>query len=102
MISSVALRSLVGGLALVALGACEEIRQVRETPNLTSGYGEATLDTMTKQIADPLPVDTRTPSNMSGERAALAMERYKTNTSIKPRAVGTGVSIGGGGGSGGK
>lgn len=102
MISSVALRNLVGSLALVALGACEDIRQVRETPNTAPGFGASTLDIMAKQIVDPLPVDTRTPADMSGDRAALAMERYKTNTSIRPRAVGTGVSIGGGGGGGGK
>jgi hypothetical protein len=94
------IKSVMVAVALLGLGACAEdpTGEVPQTTATTPGFGEAFLTTMTNQIVDPTPVDLKTPPNLHGDRASLAIERYKTNTSVRPRVVGTGATAGGGGG----
>lgn len=83
------------GLTLV-LGSCGEIQKTQETTATTPGFGASFLGAMENQIVDPVPYDTATAPELDGDRAALAMQRYKTNTSVRPRVIGTSGAGGGG------
>ncbi|MGV3512815.1 MAG: hypothetical protein ACO1OX_12525 [Novosphingobium sp.] len=89
-----ALRLGILGAAL-ALGGC-----------VTDGggeqaLGEATNRTLRAQIVDPSPVYEYADPTTSGELAAAAVQRYRTDKVKKPERVRTSDLSQGGGGSGG-
>lgn len=89
--------------AACALGACQHDNP-RGYPYMggPDNFGEANRVTMAAQVVDPSPeYDTGTPES-SGEHAAQAAERYRTDKVKKPDKVRTsdtafGDSSGGGG-----
>lgn len=102
---SVLTRSTTAGIALLGLVACgqvqQEIVESRETTATSRNFGDAVLSSISNQIVDPTPVSTETPPEFDGDRSALAIQRYKTNTVRRPAVVGTGGPLSGGGGGGG-
>jgi hypothetical protein len=89
------LRSLVvvGGLMLLA--GCEH--SLTE-PKDAASFGEPNRQTMLAQVIDPDPqYDTATPPS-SGEHAAQAIERYRTDKVKKPERIRTTQGASGGSG----
>lgn len=101
---SVLTKSTTAGIALLGLVACgqvqQEIVESRETTATSRNFGDAVLSSISNQIVDPTPVSTETPPVFDGDRSALSIQRYKTNTVRRPAAVGTGGPLSGGGGGG--
>ncbi len=64
-------------------------------------FGEANRQTNAAQIIDPDPVYPTVVPETSGEHAAQAVDRYRTDKVKKPERQRTSRSITGGGGSGG-
>jgi type IV pilus biogenesis protein CpaD/CtpE len=64
-------------------------------------FGEANRQTMAAQIVDPAPVYETASAAGSGEHAAQAIERYRTDKVKKPEKLRTSNGIAGGGGGGG-
>ncbi len=99
---SAATKSTTAVIALLGLVACgqvqEQIVETRETTATSRNFGDAVLSSLSNQIVDPTPVDTDTPPVFDGDRSALSIQRYKTNTVRRPAAIGTGAPLGGGGG----
>lgn len=79
--------------AVMLLGGCV-------TDGGEQALGEATSRTLRAQIIDPAPVYEYADPTTSGELAAAAIERYRTDKVKKPDRVKT-SSIGQGGGGGG-
>ena len=82
---------LVLGLAFAA--GCDKQEYISVGP----GFGDAVVNNAALQIVDPMPPEITEPPVMDGERAALAMEKYKGNQVVKPKAQTTGGPLGGGG-----
>lgn len=78
-------------LAAAALGGCASQH------TLSEDFGRALRENMLAQIADPEPPwANRPPPPADGARSGLAMERYRTGKTIKPKpakASDVGVSI---------
>ena len=93
------LAAVVAGGAL--LSACADERQLSDDMH-ASDFGRAVREDMAAQIADPDAAYKGPPPPSSGERAALAQTRYKTDKVIPPVSVTTlqinGSGSGGGGG----
>lgn len=85
-------------LALPFLAGCASIPSVNEQPG-DSTFGEANRQTMMAQVIDPDPVYDE-PMVSSGDHAAQAIERYRTDTVKQPDNIRT-TDVGEGGGSGG-
>ena len=87
-------------LALLPFAAgCASVPSLYEEPN-DAKFGEANRQTMMAQVIDPEPVYEE-PMVGSGEHAAGAVERYRTDSVKEPESISTTTSIGGGGGGGG-
>lgn len=84
-------------LPLVA--GCASIPSIHEQPG-DSLFGEANRQTMMAQVIDPDPVYDG-PMVTSGDHAAQAIERYRTDTVKQPDNIRTTDAGAGGGGSGG-
>ncbi|WP_338468477.1 hypothetical protein RXV95_07975 [Novosphingobium sp. ZN18A2] len=85
---------------LLLLAGCEH-GVYGNDPRVTD-LGEANRQTMMAQVIDPDPQYEYLDPATSGEHAAQAIERYRTDKVKKPAAVrSTSVSSGGGGGGGG-
>jgi hypothetical protein len=59
-------------------------------------FGEANRQTMAAQVVDPAPVYETAQADGSGEHAAQAIERYRTDKVKKPDKVRTSTVAGGG------
>jgi len=89
-----------GGLALLLLAGCSSIPSIYEEPG-DATFGEANRQTMMAQVINPDPVYAE-PMTTSGEHAADAVERYRTDAVKEPETISTTSGVGGsGGGSGG-
>lgn len=95
-IGKLALAGLIGA----SLAGCTA--NGRSVLNPVDNWGEANRQTMAAQIIDPTPVyDYAVPAS-SGDLAAKAIERYRTDKVKKPERVQTtNVGTGSGSGSGG-
>jgi len=85
--------------ALPLLAGCASVPSIYEEPD-DAAFGEANRQTMMAQVIDPDPVYDE-PAVTSGEHAAGAVERYRTDAVKEPESVSTTTSIGGSSGSGG-
>ncbi len=94
------LRLVVIGVALlVTLGACAKYFSdeyinadfvkpwVEPRVVMGPGYGDATQQNWALQVVDPEPNLATGPLPMDGQRAADAMERYRTGEVIEPEEV---------------
>ena len=87
-------------LALLPFAAgCASVPSLYEQPD-DAKFGEANRQTMMAQVIDPDPVYDE-PLVGSGEHAAGAVERYRTDAVKEPESVSTTSGTGGGSGSGG-
>ena len=77
-----------------ALVGCAE-NSIYERPG-DAAFGEANRQTMMAQVIDPDPVYEE-PMVGSGEHAADAVERYRTDSVKEPESISTTTRIGGGG-----
>jgi hypothetical protein len=85
----------VACLALLPLAAgCASIPSIYEQPD-DAKFGEANRQTMMAQVIDPDPVYDG-PMVGSGEHAADAVERYRSDTVKQPESVSTTTGTGGG------
>ena len=83
-------------LALLPLAAgCASVPSIYEEPG-DAAFGEANRQTMMAQVIDPDPVYEE-PMVGSGEHAAGAVERYRTDTVKEPESISTTSGTGGGG-----
>ena len=88
----------VACLALLPLAAgCASVPSLLEQPG-DAAFGEANRQTMMAQVIDPEPVYEE-PMVGSGEHAAAAVERYRTDAVKEPESIST--TAGSGGSSGG-
>jgi len=63
------------------------------TDKVTEGAGNASAANRAIQTVDPWPVySQKTDVNMDGKRALVAVRRYETNTSLKPKDSGADMS----------
>ena len=85
---------LILGLSL-ALAGCASVPPITEQPG-DAPFGEANRQTMMAQVVDPDPVYDG-PAVTSGDHAAQAIERYRTDTVKQPESISTTEEIGGGG-----
>ena len=84
----------IGAGVVSALTGCITIQASDPYP----GMGNATASNFAVHIVDPNPpVAENTLIDQNGERGALAFERYRTGTVIKPERMVTPGAIGGGG-----
>jgi hypothetical protein len=75
-------------LALLPFAAgCASIPSIYEDPD-DAKFGEANRQTMMAQVIDPDPIYDE-PMVGSGEHAADAVERYRTDTVTEPQGVST-------------
>jgi hypothetical protein len=87
----------VACLALLPLAAgCASVPSILEQPG-DAAFGEANRQTMMAQVIDPEPVYDESMVG-SGEHAAAAVERYRTDTVKEPEGIRTteGTSSAGG------
>lgn len=89
------LRSALVAGSLLLLCGCEH---TLNAPKDAAGFGEPNRQTMLAQVIDPDPQyeDAMAPS--SGEHAAQAIERYRTDKVKKPERIRTTQGGSGGGG----
>lgn len=90
---------VIGVALLVTLGACErylsedyinaDFVQPWVEPRVVTGpgYGDATEQNWAVQVVDPEPELATGPLPMDGQRAADAVERYRTGKVTKPEEV---------------
>jgi hypothetical protein len=87
-----------GGLAVAALGcatiglaACydqDRYLYLGHGDTVTLGAGDAVATNKATHTIDPWPPHSKkTNIDLDGKRAAIAVERYETNTSIPPRGL---------------
>ena len=82
-------------LALLPFAAaCASVPSIYEEPD-DAKFGEANRQTMMAQVIDPDPVYEE-PMVGSGEHAAGAVERYRTDAVKEPESVSTTTGTGGG------
>lgn len=89
--------------ALVSLSGCATYGSVGDGWHDKDGFGEANRQTMAAQVIDPDPQYDE-PMATSGDHAAQAIERYRTDSIKQPkrqssRSLGGGSGGGDGGGS---
>jgi hypothetical protein len=91
----------IGG-SLVLLAGCYESDYYSQRDTITLGAGDAVATNATTQTIDPWPPHAKdTDIDLEGPRAAVAVDRYQTNTSLKPKGLSNSASpivYGGGGG----
>lgn len=80
------------GAALLLLGGCEH--GLNEPPN-AAAFGEPNRQTMLAQVVDPDPQYEEAVAPTSGEQAAKAVQRYRTDTVKQPERVRTSQGSGG-------
>ncbi|MGD9664487.1 MAG: hypothetical protein AB7U34_04690 [Novosphingobium sp.] len=84
--------------ALVSLSGCATYGSVGNGPFDDDAFGEANRQTMAAQIIDPDPQYDE-PMATSGEHAAQAIERYRTDAIKQPERISSTSRNGRGGGS---
>jgi len=95
VITSSMLKLALGAAVMSALTGCITVQAGDAYP----GMGNATASNFAVHIVDPNPpVAENTLIDQNGDRTALAFERYRTGTVIKPERLVTPGAIGGGGG----
>lgn len=72
---------VVIALAPIALAACQDPSKPR--PVLHSSFGDAVRHNMAVQIINPEGDQNFTPPGLDGDRAAIAVERYRTDKTEK-------------------
>lgn len=87
--------------AALALGACQHQPDGYPYMGGPDNFGEANRVTMAAQVVDPDPVYDTAIAESSGEHAAQAVERYRTDKVKKPDKVRTSNTTAGGGSGGG-
>jgi hypothetical protein len=88
----------VACLALLPLAAgCASVPSILEQPG-DAAFGEANRQTMMAQVIDPDPVYDK-PMVGTGEHAAAAVERYRTDSVKEPESIRTTEGSSGGGNS---
>ena len=73
--------------AALALVAC-----TNKTPqmDLNTGFGDAYYHNIAVQVIDPKPANAGSgPSDLEGERARVAIDRYRSSTTIVPEDTAT-------------
>jgi hypothetical protein len=88
-------RTLLAAGALLLLSGCEH--GMMGAPQDAAEFGEPNRQTMMAQVVDPDP-QYEEPLETSGEHAAQAIERYRTDRVKQPARVRSTQNQGGGGG----
>jgi hypothetical protein len=84
--------SAAASVALMAfgVGGCDEYkyRYFAHSDKVTLGAGDAPASNLATHTVDPWPKHSqRTKIDQDGKRAAIAVKRYETNTSIRPKGL---------------
>ncbi len=89
------------GGSMLFLAGCYEKDYLSQRDTITLGAGDAVATNAATHTIDPWPPHAKdTDIDLEGPRAAVAVERYQSNTSIKPQGLSTTGSSNGSGGSG--
>ncbi|MFM9848716.1 MAG: hypothetical protein ACKVP3_16310 [Hyphomicrobiaceae bacterium] len=84
-------------LAAITAGGCNDEyrhRYFSHGDKVTLGAGDAVASNIAAHTIDVWPDHVRrTKINQDGKRAAIAVKRYETNTSIRPKGLANGNSI---------
>ena len=89
------------GTSIMLLAGCYESEYLSQSDTISLDVGNAVATNATVQTIDPWPPHAKdTDIDLEGPRAAVAVERYQTNTSIKPKGLSNSTEIQAGGGSG--
>ena len=81
---------LSAGTLLAACTSDQTHEYLGHTDRVTSGAGDAVASNRAAHTIDPWSRNSHnTNIDMDGKRAALAAKRYETNTSIKPKGLGS-------------
>lgn len=82
-----ALTAAVTG-SLLFLGGCYDREYYSQSDTITLGAGDAVATNAVTQTIDPWPPHAKdTDIDLEGPRAAVAVERYQTNASLKPKGL---------------
>jgi hypothetical protein len=83
-----ALTVAVTGGCILFLGGCYDREYYSQSDTITLGAGDAVATNAVTQTIDPWPPHAKdTDIDLEGPRAAVAVERYQTNTSLKPKGL---------------
>ena len=83
-----ALMVAVTGGSMLLLGGCYDRDYYSQSDTITLGAGDAVATNAITQTIDPWPPHAKnTDIDLEGPRAAVAVERYQTNTSLKPKGL---------------
>ena len=78
-------RLLLAALAALLLGACQQLYP----PTAAETFGEAVRRNVEVQLANPTAPVEAGPQTFDGDRAALAIGRYKADEVEEPEELGT-------------
>jgi hypothetical protein len=74
--------------SMLFLGGCYDRDYYSQSDTITLGAGDAVATNAITQTIDPWPPHAKdTDIDLEGPRAAVAVERYQTNTSLKPKGL---------------
>lgn len=83
-----ALTIAVMSSSILFLAGCYDREYYTQTDSITLGAGDAVATNAIEQTIDPWPPQARdTDIDLEGPRAGVAVERYQSNTSLKPRGL---------------
>jgi len=83
-----ALTVAVTGGAILFLAGCYDRDYYTQSDSITLGAGDAVATNAATQTIDPWPPHAKdTDIDLEGPRAVVAVERYQTNTSLKPKGL---------------
>lgn len=89
--------SLVVVLVGMGLSGCyreDRYRYLAHSDTVTLGAGNANAVNAATQTIDPWPPESKDAQiDQDGKRAHIAVKRYETNTSIKPRGLNTSTTV---------
>lgn len=92
---------VVAGASISFLAGCYDREYYSQSDTVTLGVGDAVATNAAVQTIDPWPPHAKdTDIDLEGPRAAVAVERYQTNTSLKPKGLPNSTEIYAGGGNG--
>lgn len=95
-----ALTIAVMGGSILFLAGCYEREYYTQSDTITLGAGDAVATNVIEQTIDPWPPHAKdTDIDLEGPRAGVAVERYQSNASLKPKGLSksTAPTTGGGG-----
>ncbi|MBX2806046.1 MAG: pilus assembly protein [Hyphomicrobiales bacterium] len=88
-----ALTVAMAGGSILFLAGCYERDYYTQRDTISLGAGDAVATNANAQTIDPWPPHAKdTDIDLEGPRAVVAVDRYQTNTSLKPKGLSKSIS----------